>query len=80
MDLTFLCIGTSNCRIFEENLLEALTNLGIKSKIKICSDRQKLSEMGVNSYPGLEIDGKVVTQGRLLSVKDIEDLLKEHSA
>jgi hypothetical protein len=77
MNIIFHCIGTSNCRIFEENLKLALNNMGVDQKVKLCSDREKMSLKGVNSFPGLEVNGEILVQGKLLPVKDIETLLHE---
>ena len=77
MEIVFYCIGSSNCRIFADNLKTAMENLDINKRFEICSDRDKMLKAGVKNYPGLEINGRIEAQGKLLSVSDIEGILKK---
>lgn len=62
-----------------ENALIAAKNCGIETPINIV-DTMEIMKYGVMSTPAIVIDGKVVAMGRLLSVEQIETLIKEKIA
>lgn len=51
-------------------------NCGVDEPINV-SDTMEIMKFGVMSTPALVIDGKVVAMGRMLSVEQIEKLIKE---
>lgn len=59
-----------------ENAVIAAKNCGVDEPINI-GDTMEIMKYGVMSTPALVIDGKVVAMGRLLSVEQIEKLIKE---
>ena len=59
-----------------ENAVIAAKNCGVDESINI-GDTMEIMKYGVMSTPALVIDGKVVAMGRLLSVEQIEKLIKE---
>ncbi len=59
-----------------ENAVIAAKNCGVDEPINI-GDTMEIMKYGVMSTPALVIDGKVVAMGRLLSVEQIETLIKE---
>lgn len=52
-------------------------NCGIEPPVNI-SDTMEIMKYGVMSTPALVIDGKVVATGRMLSVEQIEELIKKN--
>ncbi len=58
-----------------ENAVIAAKNCGIETPVNI-SDMTEIMRYGVMSTPAIVIDGKVVTMGRMLSVEQIESLIK----
>lgn len=59
-----------------ENAVMAARNCGVDEPVNI-SDTMEIMKYGVMSTPALVIDGKVVAMGRLLSVEQIESLIKD---
>lgn len=59
-----------------ENAVIAAKNCGVDEPVNI-GDTMEIMKYGVMSTPALVIDGKVVAMGRLLSVEQIEKLIKE---
>lgn len=59
-----------------ENAVIAAKNCGIDEPVNV-SDTMEIMKYGVMSTPALVIDGKVVTMGRMLSVEQIEKLIKD---
>ena len=59
-----------------ENAVIAAKNCGVDEPINI-GDTMEIMKYGVMSTPALVIDGKVVATGRMLSVEQIEELIKK---
>lgn len=58
------------------NALEAAKRCGIKEVVENIGDVKEIINYGVMSTPALIIDGKVVSMGRILSVEQIEEIIK----
>ncbi len=76
MEIKILGSGCPKCKKLEANLKEALLNLGKSANIEHVTDSSEIANYNVMSTPGLVVDGKVVSAGRLLKPKAIELLLK----
>ncbi len=59
-----------------ENAVIAAKNCGIETPVNI-ADMTEIMKYGVMSTPAIVIDEKVVSMGRMLSVEQIEKLIKE---
>lgn len=57
-----------------ENTVAAAKKLGVDAPINI-KDQEEIMAYGVMSTPGLVIDGKVVSTGRLLTIEQAEELI-----
>ena len=77
MIIKVLGTGCSKCKKLEEQVHKAIENSGIEAKVEKVTEIKEIMEHGVMMTPGLVIDGKVVSTGRVLSAKDIEKLLKD---
>ncbi len=75
MTVEILGTGCPKCKQLEKNVLEALAKSGRFAEVKKVEDLQKIMEYGVMSTPGLVIDGKVVSVGKLLTPDEIADLI-----
>ena len=69
--------GCSNCVRLEENAREAVARAGIDAEITKVTDYAEIMAYGIMSTPGLVIDGKVVSYGRVPSAGDIAAWLSE---
>jgi small redox-active disulfide protein 2 len=63
--------GCNNCRRLEANVREAVAIAGIEAEVVKVTDYAQIAAYGVLSTPGLVIDGKVVSTGRIPSAADI---------
>jgi small redox-active disulfide protein 2 len=61
-----------------ENAVIAAKQCGITEPVEHVKDMQDIVALGVLANPGLVIDGKVVSSGRLLTVDQIVELIKKH--
>lgn len=59
------------------NAVEAAKKCDIAEPVENIGDMSEIMKYGVMSTPSLIIDGKVVAMGRMLSVEQIEKLIKE---
>jgi small redox-active disulfide protein 2 len=69
--------GCNNCVRLEANAREALTLAGVEAEIVKVTDYAEIMSYGIMSTPGLVIDGKVVSYGRIPSSGDIAVWLGE---
>ena len=67
--------GCANCQRLEANVREAVAKAGIEAEIVKVTDYRDIMSMGVLSTPGLVIDDKVVSVGRVPSAGDIAEWL-----
>jgi small redox-active disulfide protein 2 len=63
--------GCANCRHLEANAREAIAMAGVEAEVCHVTDPREIAAFGVMSTPGLVIDGKVVSYGRIPSAGDI---------
>jgi small redox-active disulfide protein 2 len=67
--------GCNNCHLVEENAKAAVAQLGLEAEIEHVTDRAEYPTYGLLFTPGLVIDGKLVSGGRIPSVADISGWL-----
>jgi small redox-active disulfide protein 2 len=73
--ITILGTGCPKCKTLLANAEKAAKNKGIEYKVEKVQEIADIVAYGVMSTPGLAIDGKIVSSGRVLSPKEIEDLI-----
>lgn len=69
--------GCANCNRLEANARAALVIAGVEAEIQHVTDYREIAARGVMSTPGLVIDGRVVSAGRIPSAADIAAWLAE---
>jgi small redox-active disulfide protein 2 len=77
MVIKILGSGCKNCTNLKENTETALKELGMEAEIVKVTDFKDITAYGIMSTPGLVIDEKVVSYGKVLKPKDIAKLLKK---
>lgn len=70
-----LSAGCKSCHQMYENTKKALENAGINIEVEYVTDMEKVMTYGIMSMPGLVINEKVVSVGKVLKSTDIEKLL-----
>lgn len=75
MIIKILGSGCKKCMALAENAKAAAEAKGIDAKIEKVTDIVAIAGFGIMSTPGLVIDGKVVSAGRVLKVSEISALL-----
>ncbi len=69
--------GCANCVNLEKNAREAVAMAGVEADVLHVTDRAEIMARGILSTPGLIIDGKIVSAGRIPSAGDIAAWLSE---
>ena len=67
--------GCKACHALYENTKEAVKNAGLSVEVEYITNLEKIMEYGVMSMPGLVVNEKVVSMGKVLKVADVEKLL-----
>jgi small redox-active disulfide protein 2 len=76
MNIKVLGSGCSNCKRLFEAAKEANEELNCEAKIEYITELEKMMEYGMMSSPGLVINEVLVSQGRVLTKKDIIKLIE----
>ena len=77
MEIKILGVGCKNCVNLAKNTEEALKELGMEATITKVTDMKDIAKYGIMSTPGLVIDEKVVSYGKVASTEEITELLKK---
>lgn len=67
--------GCKSCHEMYENTKAALQTAGIDIEVEYITDMEKVMEYGIMSMPGLVVNEKVVSMGKVLKPADVEKLL-----
>ncbi|MDF2685340.1 MAG: redox-active disulfide protein [Clostridia bacterium] len=77
MVIKILGSGCKNCVALAENTKEALKELNIEATIDKVTDFKAIAAYGIISTPGLVIDEKVVSFGKVLKPKEIIKIIEK---
>ena len=77
MKIEILGTGCAKCVQLEKVVKEAVAKTGRFVQIEKVDDIAKIMEYQVMSTPGLVIDGKVVSTGKVLTVDEVVKLIEE---
>jgi small redox-active disulfide protein 2 len=69
--------GCSNCQRLEAMAREAVANLGVEAEVKKVTDMKEIMARGVMATPGLVVNGKVVSKGRVPSALEVTRLIAD---
>ncbi len=72
MKIKVLGSGCPKCQKLEENIRQAVTELGIESTIEKVTDITQIIEYGVMATPAIVIDEKVISVGKVADVEEIK--------
>jgi small redox-active disulfide protein 2 len=57
--------GCTNCKKLEAMCIEVIQELNADAKVEKVTDIQEIMKTGILSTPGLEINGKIISSGKL---------------
>ena len=76
MKIQILGTGCPKCKKLAETAETAAKELGIDYEIQKVTDIMEIVKFGVMMTPGLAIDGKVKSVGKIPSIDEIKAMLK----
>jgi len=71
LNIKILGSGCPNCKKLEEITRQALDLSGVQAEIEKVTDYAKIMEYDVLSTPGLVVNGRVVSSGRIPNTAEI---------
>ncbi len=77
MKIQILGTGCSKCKMLTANAEKAVKELGLSVEIEKVTEIQEIMKFRILMTPGLVIDGKVKSSGRLPSSEEIKTMLQE---
>ena len=77
MRIEVLGPGCSKCMSTEQNVKKALQELKLEAEVVKVTDIDMIIEKGAMWTPALVIDGKLALQGKIPTVEQIKQLVKE---
>ena len=75
--IKILGIGCSNCIALKKVVDEAIKNIDKECEVLKVEDETEIMKYKVMSTPGLVINDKVKSSGKLLSIDEVTNLIKE---
>ena len=70
--------GCCNCSTMFQNTIDILAEKNLAVDCQHVTDLQQIMAYGVMSLPGLVINDKVISYGKILSKDDIQKLIEEN--
>jgi len=80
MKIQILGPGCTRCETLAENTRAALREMALEGEVEKVTELAEIARMGVFTTPALAVDGVVKVSGRLLSVRQVKNLLEEITA
>lgn len=71
MKIKVLGVGCANCKLLLERVKEAIRDSGVQAEIAYITNMKEIMKFNVMSMPGLVINDKVVSTGKVLSKEEI---------
>ena len=75
MKVQILGIGCARCQELEKRVRDTLAEMNVAADVEHVKDLKLFSSMGVFMTPGLVVDGKVASQGKVPSKDELKKLL-----
>ncbi|MDD5293113.1 MAG: thioredoxin family protein [Candidatus Izemoplasmatales bacterium] len=79
MEIKVLGSGCANCKKLHDNVQAACQELALKADIIYVTDFLEIAKTGLMRTPGLMIDGKIVSAGRVLQVDEAKHLIQANT-
>lgn len=78
MQIKVVGTGCRKCKALLAATEEAVKSSGIQAEIEYVTDMMKIAETGLLSTPGLIIDNKIVSSGKVLEAQAVAELIEKN--
>ncbi|BES66297.1 hypothetical protein SANA_27360 [Gottschalkiaceae bacterium SANA] len=75
MNIKVYGMGCKNCEIVHENVKKVVEEMNLDATIDYITELQEILAAGIMATPALEVDGKVVSKGKVLKPNEIKKYL-----
>lgn len=75
LSIQVLGSGCANCHKVEELVKQAVGQLGVDAKVELVTDMATIMRYGVMQTPGIVIDDKVVSTGRVPALSQVVTMI-----
>jgi small redox-active disulfide protein 2 len=79
MKIQILGMGCPKCKKLYETAEQAAKELGLDYEMEKIDNIDRITEMGVMMTPALAIDGEVKLEGRIPTIENLKEILKNHN-
>lgn len=79
MKIEVLGPGCPNCKKVEKDVFNALKELNIEAEVVKVTDLEKISSYGVLMTPGLVINGKIYSSGKIPVMETLKRWIEEEN-
>ncbi|MGZ5488188.1 MAG: thioredoxin family protein [Candidatus Aminicenantales bacterium] len=80
MEIKVLGPGCPKCGMVEKRVKDALAGLNVAADVEKITDIKKMMSFGILATPGLVINGKVKSTGRIPRIEEIKAWIQEAAA
>lgn len=80
MNIKVLGPGCMNCQTLEKRTKEAVRRLNVEAEIEKVTDTNQITAYGIMITPGLIVNDKIVIQGKVPTVEQIQEILKKQQS
>lgn len=75
LDIKIIGPGCANCKRVEMIVRKVVVNQGLEAEIEKVTDFQEISKYPILSTPGLVLNGKVLSSGRIPTEAEVREWL-----
>ena len=76
LHIKVLGAGCKSCHMQYENVLEAVSSLGLDAEVEYITDMEKVMSYGVMSMPAVVVNEQIMSMGKVLKVAEVEKILQ----
>jgi small redox-active disulfide protein 2 len=77
MDIKVLGPGCRKCQQTENNVKEAVAEVGVEASVKKITDTMEIAGYGVFGTPAVVVDGEVKSVGKIPSKEDVKSWIQK---
>jgi len=77
IEIKVLGPGCANCKRLEQIVTRVVEGMGIDANVMKVTNYNEIVDLGVMQTPGLIVNDKVCSSGRIPAVEEVENWIKE---